>query len=485
MSANEVKRLRETSKINLYEDVSRRILHLIDKGVYKIGDRIPSVRALSHQLSVSISTVTEAYRLMEDQGRIEARPQSGYYVRPYLPHLPEPKISQPICEPTPVSSGELVMRVMRDTANPRLLQLGAAIPNPELLPLAKLSRSLTAVLRKNKNLGSSYDAPLGCESLRIHVARRALGAGCELAPDQIITTVGGAEALTLCLQAVCRSGDTIAIESPMFYGVLQAIESLGLKALEIPTHPRDGISLEALRDALEQNDVRACLVIPNFNNPLGSCMPDENKKALAELLAARDIALIEDDVYGELYFGSERPKVVKAFDKTGNVMLCSSFSKTVAPGYRVGWVAAGRFQPQVEYLKFVRNVSTPVPTQMAVAAFLESGGYDHHLRHIRRIYAKQVGLMAQAVARYFPENTKVTRPQGGYVLWVEMPSHVDSVELYRMALHSGVTLAPGPIFSAQQKYSNFIRLNAAFWSEKVKDAIENLGRLAAEMKKIG
>jgi DNA-binding transcriptional MocR family regulator len=202
-----------------------------------------------------------------------------------------------------------------------------------------------------------------------------------------------------------------------------------------------------------------------------------------ELAAERGIPLIEDDVYGELYFGHERPKVIRAFDKTGNVLLCSSFSKTVAPGYRVGWVAAGRFQAQVEYLKFVRNVSTPVPTQMAVAAFLESGGYDHHLRRIRRTYAKQVALMAQAVARYFPEGTKVTRPQGGYVLWVEMPAHVDSVELYRVALHSGVTIAPGPIFSARGKYRNFVRLNAAFWSEKVKDAIENLGRLAAEMGK--
>jgi DNA-binding transcriptional MocR family regulator len=483
MAATEITKLQAAPRVNLYEEVSGRILRLIDNGVYKIGDRIPSVRALSQQLSVSISTVTEAYRLMEDQGRIEARPQSGYYVRPYLAHLPEPATSQPIVEPTPVGNGELVMRVMRDTADPRLLQLGAAIPNPELLPLGKLSRSMTAVLRKDKNLGSTYDAPLGCEPLRVQIARRALGAGCTLTPDQVLTTVGGAEALNLCLQVVCRPGDTIAIESPMFYGILQTIESLGLKALEIPTHPRDGISLEALRYALDQNDVRACLVIPNFSNPLGSCMPDENKKALAELAAERGIPLIEDDVYGELYFGHERPKVIRAFDKTGNVLLCSSFSKTVAPGYRVGWVAAGRFQAQVEYLKFVRNVSTPVPTQMAVAAFLESGGYDHHLRRIRRTYAKQVALMAQAVARYFPEGTKVTRPQGGYVIWVEMPAHVDSIELYRVALHSGVTIAPGPIFSARGKYRNFVRLNAAFWSDKVKDAIKNLGRLAAEMKK--
>lgn len=482
MDTSEINHQQSGPRINLYEEVSGRILQLLDKGVYKIGDRIPSVRALSQQLNVSISTVTEAYRLMEDQGRIEARPQSGYYVRPHLPHLPEPATSEPVIEPTQIGNGEIVMQVMRDTGDSRLLQLGAAVPNLELLPMGKLSRSMIAALRKNSNIGSTYDAPLGSEALRIQIARRTLAAGCTLTPDQVLTTVGATEALTLSLQAVCSPGDTIAIESPMFYGILQIIESLGLKALEIPTHPREGISLEALRYALDQNDVRACLLIPNFSNPLGSCMSDDNKKAIATLSAERDIPVIEDDVYGELYFGRERPRVIKAFDKSGNVLLCSSFSKTIAPGYRVGWVAAGKFQARVEYLKFVRNISSPVPTQMAVALFLESGGYDHHLRRIRRTYAKNVGVMSQAVARYFPPGTKVTRPQGGFLLWVEMPANVDSVELYRMALHSGITLAPGLIFSARQKYRNFIRLNAALWSDKVKHAIENLGRLATDLE---
>ena len=482
MAGTEFQRPQEAPKINLYEEVAGRISHLIDQGTFKTGDRIPSVRALSQQLKVSISTVIEAYRLMEDRGRIEARPQSGYYVRASFPNLLEPETSQPACEPTPVSSSDFIRLVRRDSANSGLLQLGAAHPNPRLLPLDKLSRTLASVVRKDAFLCSQYDILPGCEALRVQIARRVLGAGCALVPDQIITTNGCQEAMNLCLWAVCRPGDTVAIESPMFFGILQAIESQGLRALEIPTHPRDGISLDALRYAIEQNRVRACLVIPNFNNPLGSCIPDENKKALVEMLAEREIPLIEDDIYGELYFGAERPRVAKSFDTNGNVLLCSSFSKTIAPGYRVGWVAPGRYQSQVEHLKMAFNLAAATPTQMAVATFLAGGGYDHHLRRIRRVYARQVAAMVEAAARCFPKGTKVTRPAGGFVLWVEFPPYVDSLELYRRAVRSGITLAPGPIFSARQKYRHFIRLNTAFWTERVESAIETLGRLAADMK---
>jgi DNA-binding transcriptional MocR family regulator len=456
---------------------------LINEGTFREGDRVPSVRKLSQQLGVSITTVMEAYRLLEDRGVIEARPQSGYYVRNRFPSLAEPAMSQPVCEPKAVTSAELAMRILLDTANPRLLQWGAAVPNPDLLPIERLGRTLAAVSREAGLEAAGYGAPPGLERLRVQIARRALVAGCALSPDQIVTTVGSQEAINLCLRAVCKPGDVVAIESPMFYGILQAIESQGLRALEIPTHPRDGICLDSLAYALDHNDVRACLVVSNFNNPLGSTIPEENKRALVEMLAQRDIPLIEDDIYGELYFGTERPKVAKAFDEAGNVMLCSSFSKTIAPGYRVGWVAPGRFQSKVEYLKLVTNLATPTPTQMAVAEFLENGGFDHHLRRIRRVYARQAASMAQAIGRYLPEGTKVTRPSGGFVLWVEFPEYVDSLRLYRLALCSGVTIAPGPMFSAEGRYGNFVRLNAAYWSEREEASLEMLGRLAAGMEK--
>ena len=469
-------------KVNLYEEVAGRLSLLINQGVFKTGDRLPSVRALSKQLKVSISTVMEAYRLMEDRSRIEVRPQSGYYVRAPLPSLSEPETSKPICQPIPVSS-EMVTRFNRDSLNSEYLNLGAAFPNPQLLPLDKLSRALATIVRQDNSLGSLYDAMPGCETLRVQIVRRMLQSGCILTPDQIVTTSGCQEAISLCLKAVCRAGDTVAIESPTYFGILQAIESQGLRALEIPTHPRDGINIEALGNAIARNRVSACIVVSNFSNPLGSCIPDASKKALVELLDKHQIPLIEDDLYGELYFGKERPRVAKSFDRSGNVLLCSSFSKTVAPGYRVGWVAPGKFQTQVEHLKMATNLATALPTQMAISKFLENGGYDYHLRRIRSIYERQVAAMTDAISRCFPPETKVTRPSGGFVLWLELPNYVDALKLYQIAIKAGITIAPGHIFSSQPKYQNCIRLNAAFWSEKVDGALEILGKMVEAFKK--
>ncbi len=466
----------------MYERIAERIAKLIRKGTYRTGERIPSVRSLSTQMKVSISTVVKAYFHLENRGMIEARPQSGYYVR----HQPvqaavEQEHALSTAIPTLVSVNELVMMVMRDGSNPDLVPLGLAAPNPENLPVDKLNRILSNVARRNRNQGVSYDFPPGCERLRVQLAQRALRTGCSLTPDKIVITSGCLEAVMLSLRAICRPGDTVAIETPIFYNLLQVIEMLDLKALEIPTHPVTGMSLSALRYALDQTTVHACMAIPNYNNPFGSCMPDEKKMELVKLLAKHNIPLIENDVYGDLGFSSIRPRIAKSFDKKGLVIHCSSFSKTLAPGYRVGWVVGGRFQEKIERMKAVSNIATATLPQLAIAEFLATGGYDQYLRKIRGIYSRQTSLMAQAVTRSFPRGTKVSSPLGGFVLWVEMPEKVDSIKLYEQALRAGITIAPGQIFSASMKYPNFIRLNSAYWSKEIEDAITVIGTLAKGM----
>lgn len=462
----------------LYEQVAQQLVRQIEDGTFSPGERIPSIRQLSRRQAVSVATILEAYRLLEDQGWIEPRPQSGYFVSAHAGNRPaEPEPTSPGLDPTQVSIGELSIRVLRDSHDPALVQLGAAAPNPALLPIDRLQRLAGALGREFPERVAAYDAPPGCKELRIQIARRSLEAGCELRPEDIVTTTGCQEALVLCLRAVCRPGDTVAIESPIYYGVLQAIQSLGLNALELPTHPQDGLSLDALRRALDQHPIRAC-IISNFNNPLGSCMPEEARRELVALLAARDVPLIEDDVYGELCGGTSRPRTAKAFDQHGLVLLCSSVSKTLAPGYRVGWVAPGRFFSEVEHLKVFNSFATVTLTQLAVAEFLRTGGYDRHLRRVRSVYAQQVAQMAQAVGKHFPAGTRVTRPSGGFVVWVQLPPEVDALQLYQHALQHGVTFAPGPIFSAGGGYRNFLRLNAAVWSDEVQRAVAQLGRLA-------
>jgi DNA-binding transcriptional MocR family regulator len=323
----------------------------------------------------------------------------------------------------------------------------------------------------------SYPPPQGHKRLRTQIARRSLNAGCSLAPDDIIVTSGCVEAMNLALQAVCRPGDTVAIGSPVYPTFLKSIQWMGLKVLEIPSTV-EGMNLEVLDYAIRHNPVSACITIANFNNPLGSLMPDDRKRELVGLLAKRDIPLIEDDVYGDLAYSPERPPSTKAFDEKGLVLYCSSFSKTLAPGYRVGWIAPGRFREKVSQLKSLLNIATAAPTQLAVAEFLTNGGYDHHLRKIRRVYARQTALVREAVGRHFPAGTRVSRPEGGYILWVEMPEGFDAFRLYEGALREGIGIAPGTIFTLGDRYGNCFRLNAAFWSERVEQALETLGGMA-------
>ncbi|MGE5463742.1 MAG: PLP-dependent aminotransferase family protein [Syntrophothermus sp.] len=467
-----------------YQELAERIAELIRHGTYPPGERIPSVRQLSREQNLSISTVLEAYSLLERQGLIEARPQSGYYVRLQVEErLPEPETSSPQRDPSHVSLHELVMMLMRDSGNPNLVQLGAALPHLDQRLIQTLNTMIAKLVRQHGEDAHQYQFPPGLDALRVQIARRMVSAGCSLSPSDILITSGGTEAIDFSLLAVCKPGEIVAIESPSYFGTLQTLEAHGLRALEIPTHPRDGISIEALEFAIEHNPIRAVFVISNFNNPLGSKIPDDRKKTLVDLLARHNIPLIENDVCGELYFGEKRPLVCKAFDTKGLVILLSSFSKDISPGFRLGWVAAGRYSTEVEWLKFTLSASSPTLPQMVVAEFLDGGGYDQHLRRIRREYAHNVELMSSAVMRYFPEGTRLTRPSGGFILWVQLPEIVNSLELYKMALDGGITLAPGHVFSATYQFPNFIRLNAAAFNYATERALERLGDMIKDLAK--
>ncbi len=472
----------------LYDRIAAEVADLIERGTYGPGDRIPSIRELSRQRRVSINTVMEAYAQLENRRLIEARPQSGYYVScPVLE--PEPRLeargAKQRLAASAVELGSGPLEVMRTLADPALVPLGRGVPNSELLPVDKLSRMLATEARRFRLDSVSYGGAKGLKRLRTQIAKRSLDSGCRLTPEELIVTSGCVEAVTLAFQATCRPGDTVAIGSPVYYTFLNSIQWLGLKVLEIPSTPREGMSVEVLAYALRHNPVHACLVISNFNNPLGSVMPDERKEELVRLLGAREIPLIEDDVYGDLGFGSHRPVAAKAYDEAGLVLYCSSFSKTLAPGYRVGWIAPGRYLQPVQRLKSLFNIATASPTQLAVAEFLTSGGYDRHLRTMRRTYAAQLAEVRSAIARWFPRGTRVTRPEGGFVVWVELPAEVDAFAVYQQALRKGISVAPGTLFTTTDRFRNCIRLSAAFWSERIRDALRTIGGISRGMTGTG
>ncbi len=463
----------------LYLDIAHQISTHIEHGVYQPGERLPGVRRLSQQMGVSVSTVVQAQRQLENAGTLEARPRSGYYVaqHPWLkPKLPQP--SRPEQKPVAVTGQELVLQLAKVANQPGFVQLGAAVPDASFMPMRALQRSLIKVARHYDHSCANYAFPPGAPELRQQIARRMHIAGSPVTADEVLITNGCQEALTLALRTVAKAGDIIAIESPSFYGLLQVIESLGMRALEIPTDPQDGLSLRALELAIEQWPVKACVLIPHFSNPLGCVLSDQKKRQLLQLAEQHDLMLIEDDIYGDLGFSGERPRPLQGFDQNGRVIYCSSFSKTVSQGLRLGWmVLPPAYLPQAEYLKYISNLAAPTLPQLALADYLEHGGYDRHLRQIQTRYQQQINLFSQAISKYFPAGTRVTQPKGGFVLWVELAANTDSLALSQRMLTHRISIAPGRIFSASQKYSNCIRLNCAHpWSPQVEKALILLGR---------
>jgi len=465
-----------------YEELAETLARDIRNGSLPPGTKMPSIRKTVAQYSVSPATAFQAYYRLEERGLVRARERSGYYVTGpvgrTLP-LPQPVVRRTQQVSTDVDISKLVFSVLDAARDPRLIQLGSAFPSPELFPWERLGKSLARAGRELDPWYSVSDMAAGHLALRQQIGLRYLGAGAPQPTEEIIVTSGALEALNLCLMAVTEPGDVVAIESPGFYASLQALERLRLRAVEIPVDSREGIDLDALENALERHPIKACWFMTQFQNPLGASMPEARKQALVELLARHRVPLIEDDVYGELYFGNRCPLPAKAFDQEGLVMHCSSFSKTLAPGFRVGWVAPGRFGDAIQRLRLMTTLSAGVPTQVALAEYLQHGGYDKHLRRLRHVLEMQQGQLIAAIGRHFPDSVRVSQPDGGYFLWVEFPEGFDALALHRAALEHGIGIAPGPIFSARQGYRNCIRLNYGhLWSEAVENAVVTLGALA-------
>ncbi|WP_236180863.1 GntR family transcriptional regulator MpaR [Pseudomonas mosselii] len=462
-----------------YERFADDIAELIRSGVLGPGQRVPSVRYASQTHGVSPSTVFQAYYLLERRGLIRARPRSGYFVNAHAPRpFSEPQPQAPASESTDVDVSGLVFSILDSIKDPHTVPFGSAFPSPTLFPLQRLSRSLASASRAMDPRMVVTDLSPGNPQLRRQIALRYMVAGLMLPMEELLITNGALEALNLCLQAVTQPGDLVAIEAPAFYACLQVLERLKLKAVEIPVHPREGMDLGVLAQTLEKHPVKAVWCMTNFQNPVGASMPEAKKQELVELLRRHQVPLIEDDVYAELYYSQQAPKPAKAFDTEGLVMHCGSFAKSLAPGYRIGWVAAGRFAQKIERLKLMTSLCASMPAQAAIADYLQHGGYDRHLRKLRYALEGQQANMLAAIARHFPAQTRVSQPSGGYFLWLELPEQMDALKLFHMALAQGISIAPGPIFSPTRHFGNCIRLNyGSPWGDGAEQAMETLGRI--------
>ena len=465
-----------------YDQVSRYINELIEKGDLKPGDKAPSLRKLSKQLGVSIATITQSYVNLEDQEILTAKPQSGFFINALSKQINSiPKSTSSSRHARRVRFGDLFEEIFRNANNPRIIPFGTAKPSIEFMPVKSLTRATRSIISRYPQKSMDYIFPPGDMKLREQIAQQYASNYTRVNPDDIIITSGATEALSISLRTVAKRGDIIAVESPTYFAVLRMIEKMGMLAVEIETDPETGLSLEALEEAFDTMEIKAVLASPNISNPLGCQMPEERKRELVNLLAERDIPLIEDDVYGSVYFGDKAPRPAKSYDLNNIVLSCSSFSKTLAPGHRIGWVLAGRYHKEYLEYKQAWSSATSSINQMAMAEYLSSGQYDRHLVKLRASMSEQIDKGRFMIAKCFPPGTYISNPRGGNVLWVEMPKGCNGIDIFNRALEHDIGITPGILFSATRRFKNYIRINCGYpWTETNKNALITLGGIVSE-----
>lgn len=477
----------KTSGDYLYRQVIDLISENIESGALRPGDRLPSLRRMSTRIGVSIPTVRQAYVELERQRRIESRPQSGFYVRGFAGN--ELVRSAPRfragAKPQAVACRSLMERVYDGIHQPQVLPFGIANPCMAKSAAKSLHRTMKRVMARADERSLAYAPTMGEPGLRRQIAFRYLDTvGSHVEPDNVCITNGGQEALLLALSSVAQAGDIIAVESPTYHGVLELIESLGMLAIEVETCPEEGVQIDALQKTLAAHPVKACLFSTTLSNPLGVSMPDDKRRELVALIDASDVVLIEDDVYGELLFDGRRPKPAEFHSRSGRVLTCGSFSKTAAPGYRIGWLISDRFSDEIGRRKRAYSCSSGLLQQLTLAEFLASGDYDRYLKTLRPVLQCNAERMSAAVASHFPPETRTSKPVGGSVLWLELPESVDSEHLFDRAIVAGISIAPGRLFSPCNRYRNFIRLSFGHpWSSKIDTGLQKLGQLVSQLSR--
>jgi len=463
----------------LYQQVIDFVERQEKSGAFRPGDKLPSLRKLSRQFEISVPTVKQAYIELERQGLICARPQSGYYLKAKQARTLMPmRAKWASCEPAEVSCRSLIEQVYDAVHLPDTVALGISNPVNAHPPDKALARLMRSVLSRVSEKAVSYGPINGDPKLRLNLAFRYQDQGIDVNHEDIIITNGAQEALSIALQCVAERGDIIAVESPCYFGLIELIESLGMKVLEVYTCTEDGVCVDELRKVIAKHPIKACLFSSAISNPLGSMMTDDQRRDMVCLLEKNNIPLIEDEVYSDLYFTDKRPTPAQLYSEKGLVLTCSSFSKTAAPGYRVGWLLAGKYEENAKRIKRAQSCSTPMLQQWTLTDYIMSGEYDRHLQVLRKTLRYNCERMRALVAEYFPKEVCISQPQGGSVLWVRCRSHVDTSQIFIQAIAQGVGFAPGQIFSPSGKYKNFMRISYGVqWCETIEKAVETLGKL--------
>lgn len=466
----------------LYLQIAEQLAQLIRNGTLARGEKLPSVRELARQHAVAQTTVVQAYHWLEDARLVTARPRSGFFVAARPVSLPEPSTPRALRRPREVSVDWLGQRVLGRAQPQDMVSFSSGTPGPELFNPDRVRRAVVRAAQRHRHLLCTYPTTTGHEDARRALARYAVGLGCSLNPENIVITGGCMDSIALCLRAATQPGDVVALESPTHFSFLEVLQGLHLKALEIPTHPRNGLSLDALQLALDTQPVKAVMVVPTLSNPLGSCMPQAERKRLAQMASRRGLAVIEDAIYNDLAEGDDMRRTVKSYDTTGHVMLCDSFSKTLAPGLRLGWLEAGRWTEALRGIKELQEGGQSAVLELALADLITQAGHAAAMRQLRAAVAARVDEARRVIAAHFPPGTRVSDPPGGLLMWLELPRPLDAVQLHQACLEQKILIAPGTVFSTSGRFRNCLRMGVGGdWSPAHLQALRTVGEMATHL----
>lgn len=470
-----------------YVVFASKLAHMIDAGIYAAETKLPSIRRLHRENGLSITTILQAFNYLADKGLVVSKERSGYFVaRRYGQKLPLQRALPLSFSESSVYIDQLLQKLHVSGTGRNFVSFATAVPDNRLLPFNRIKR---AIQETSKDISGSYLKPEsrnGNEQLRQEIAKRSFSWSGSVHADELIITNGATEAILCCLKAVTKPGDTVLVQDPCYFGIIQVLECLGLKIVTVPSCPVNGISAGDVRRACEKFPVKACVLVSNFNNPDGASISAANKKQLAGFANEHHIPIVEDDLYGDLFFNGARPDTIKTYDTNGWVMYCNSFTKTIATGFLIGWCAAGRFTCDVARIKAMHNGSTAAFSQRVMLDLLSSGSYDRHMKKFRVELQKNLDRTISIIEQYFPKGTLSTRPGGGLVAWLKLPEHIDAGLIQEEAIEQGVSYAPGEIFSLKGDRKHFLRISYCnLWENKVQDALIRLGGLlSAWAKKI-
>lgn len=468
--------MQEPTDLPKYQRLKQELASQIENGLLGAGEKLPSLRAVCKERGVSLITAQHTYRLLEKEGLIVCRPQSGFYVAARLP-IDEPRQAQSgSLRPAPVKGIELINQVCRQSFRGEVLPLGTAVPGESLLPLKSLSRIAKRTLAHRPEVFSKYADPFGLAALRRELAKRYARIGLPVPTHDIVIQAGAVDAVHTALRAVTKPGSVIITERPSYFIMLQAAAALDLKILGVPHDPGSGINLKILETQLKKHRIAAVLITANFQNPGGTLMSDASKEKLVHLCAKHEVPIIEDDVFAETSHQGSTVLPLKYFDQKGLVIHCSSVSKVLGPGLRVGWSIPGQFRDRIEHLKLLSQVAVPLLPQHIVAEYMDSLAYDRQRKTIGAAFGKQCTRYRHALAQCFPPATRISNPTGSFVLWIELPKGYNASTLYEDAQTDGIGIAPGVMFGLTRDAKRFMRISCGEpWSEKIAWGIERLG----------